>query len=175
VRPTFSVFVGTSLDGFIARPDGALDWLPEGAEPHGYDEFFAGIDTLLIGRKTLDTVLGFDGWPYGDKRVVALSRSPFELPAGRAGAVEWMSGTPAEIAERLGASGARNVYLDGGITVQGFLREGLVDRMTITRVPVLLGSGIPLFGGLPGDVRLRHVATRWYPSGLVQSEYDVVR
>jgi dihydrofolate reductase len=170
---TVSVFVGTSVDGFIARPNGDLDWLPAGGgEPHGYDEFIASVDAIVIGRKTFETVLAFPTWPYGGKRVVVLSSRPVDLSAAK-GVVEQMGGPPAEIVSRLAASGARQLYVDGGITVQRFLRAGLVRRLVITRVPVLIGDGIPLFGSLPGDVRLRHVATRHYPSGLVQSEYDV--
>jgi dihydrofolate reductase len=169
-----SVFVGVSVDGFMARPDGALDFLPkDGGEPHGYDEFMAGIDTLVIGRKTFETVLAYPKWPYGDKRVVVLSRGPLDLLSVQGGRVEQMSGDPAQIAAKLASSGTRSVYVDGGVTIQGFLRAGLIQRLIITRVPVLIGRGIPLFGALPGDVRLRHVATQAYRSGLVKSEYQV--
>ncbi|HEY6302401.1 MAG TPA: dihydrofolate reductase family protein [Terriglobales bacterium] len=172
---TVSVFIGTSVDGFIARPNGDLDFLPEGGgEPHGYDEFMARVDALVIGRKTFETVLSFATWPYGDKRVVVLSSRPVDLSAVRGGVVEQMAGFPAEIVAKLAASGVHNIYVDGGITIQGFLRAGLVQRLIITRVPVLIGDGIPLFGALPRDVRLRHVATQHYPSGLVKSEYQVV-
>lgn len=171
---TVSVFIGTSLDGFIARPDGALDFLPEGGgEPHGYNEFIATVDALVIGRKTFDTVLAFPVWPYGDKRVVVLSSQPLDLSVVRGGVVEQMAGTPAEIVAKLAATGAHHLYVDGGITIQNFLRAGLVDRLTITRVPVLIGEGIPLFGTLPRDQRLRHLATQHYASGLVKSEYEV--
>jgi dihydrofolate reductase len=170
-----AVFVGVSVDGFIARANGALDWLPSDAEPHGYDEFMASVDTIVVGRNTFETVLGFgkDAWPYGAKRVVVLSRRPVDASAA-GGVVEQMSGTPAEIVAGLQASGSRHVYLDGGITVQGFLRAGLVQRLVVTRVPVLIGEGIPLFGAVPQDVKLRHVMTRTFPSGLVQTEYEVV-
>jgi dihydrofolate reductase len=172
-RMKASVFVGTSVDGFIARPDGALDFLPEGGgEPHGYDEFMATVDALVIGRKTYETVLGFGAWAYGAKPVIVLStRALAPAPAGAV--VERMSGEPAEIVGRLAARGIGHVYVDGGITIQRFLRAGLIQRLVVTRVPVLIGSGIPLFGTLPRDVRLRHVATRSYASGLVQSEYAV--
>ena len=171
---TVSVFIGTSLDGFIARPNGDLDFLPpDGGEPHGYNEFIAGVDALVIGRKTFETVLAMSPWPYGNKRVVVLSSEPVDLSAVAGGTVEQMSGSPAEIVSRLAASGAHHLYIDGGITIQGFLRAGLIQRLVITRVPVLIGDGVPLFGTLPRDVRLRHVATRHYPSGLVQSEYQV--
>jgi dihydrofolate reductase len=171
---TVSVFVGASLDGFIARPNGDLDWLPAGGgEPHGYDEFIAGIDAIVIGRNTFEKVLTFGAWPYGDKRVVVLSTRPVDLSAAGAGSVEQMGGPPAEIASKLAATGAQHLYVDGGITIQGFLRAGLVERLIVTRVPVLIGDGIPLFGPLPRDIRLRHVTTRHYPSGLVQSEYHV--
>ena len=171
---TVSVFVGASVDGFIARANGDLDWLPEGGgEPHGYNEFFASVDALVIGRKTFETVLAFEAWPYGDKRVVVLSNRPVDLSAAKGGVVEQMAGTPAEIVSKLAASGAHHLYIDGGITIQEFLRAGLVQRLIITRVPVLIGDGIPLFGALPRDIRLHHVATRHYPSGLVQSEYTI--
>src|SRR5580700_5832103 len=169
-----SVFIGTSLDGFIARPNGDLDFLPPGGgEPHGYDEFIASVDVIVIGRKTFETVLTLGPWPYGDKRVAVLSSRPVDLPAASGGVVEQMAGPPAEIVSRLAASGAHHVYVDGGITIQGFLRAGLIQRLIITRVPVLIGEGIPLFGALPRDIRVRHVATRQYPSGLVSTEYHV--
>lgn len=171
---TVSVFVGTSLDGFIARANGDLDWLPAGGgEPHGYTEFMASVDAIVIGRNTFEKVLTFGGWAYGDKRVVILSSRPVDLSAAVGGVVEQMAGPPAQIVSQLAASGAHHLYVDGGITIQGFLRAGLVQRLIITRVPVLIGEGIPLFGTLPGDMRLIHVATRHYPSGLVQSEYQV--
>ena len=171
---TVSVFIGTSVDGFIARPNGDFDFLPAGGgEPHGYDEFMASVDALVIGRKTFETVLTLAKWPYGDKRVVVLSSRPVDLSAAREGVVEQMAGPPAEIVSKLAASGAHHLYVDGGITIQGFLRAGLVQRLIITRVPVLIGEGIPLFGALPRDVRLHHVATQHYPSGLVKSEYQV--
>lgn len=167
-----SVFIATSLDGFIARPDGALDWLPAGGgEPHGYDEFIATVDAILIGRKTFETVLSFDAWPYGRKPVVVLSRTLSAVTVPEGAVCERMEGSPREIADRLAARGMEHLYVDGGITVQGFLREGLIQRMTITRIPVLLGSGIPLFGPMTGDLRFEHIATRSFPSGMVQSEY----
>jgi dihydrofolate reductase len=171
---TISVFVGVSVDGFMARANGGLDWLPAGGgEPHGYTEFMASVDALVIGRNTFETVLTFNPWPYGDKRVVVLSSRAVDLSAVVGGVVEQMDGTPAQIVARLAASGAHHLYIDGGITIQRFLRAGLVDRMTITRVPVLIGEGIPLFGALLRDIRLRHVATTQYVSGLVKSEYEV--
>ena len=172
---TVSVFIGTSVDGFIARPDGALDFLPAGGgEPHGYDEFIASVDALVIGRKTFETVLAFPTWPYGQKRVVVLSSRPIDLSRVRGGIVEQMGGAPAEIVSKLSAGGAQHLYVDGGITIQRFLRAGLVQRLTITRVPVLIGQGIPLFSTLPHDIRLRHVATQHYSSGLVKTEYSVI-
>jgi dihydrofolate reductase len=171
---TISVFVGTSVDGFIARPNGGLDFLPAGGgEPHGYEEFMASVDALVIGRNTFETVLKFDPWPYGKKRVVVLSSRPVDLSAVCGGVVEQMAGTPAAIISKLAASGAHNLYVDGGITVQRFLSAGLVQRLIITRVPVLIGEGIPLFGRLGRDVQLRHIATQQYAGGLVKSEYQV--
>ena len=168
-----SVFVGTSVDGFIARVNGELDFLPPGGgEPHGYDEFMATVDALVIGRNTFETVLGFDSWAYGSKPVFVLSTRA--LPAVPKGAVvERLSGEPAGILKQLEARGIGHVYVDGGITIQRFLQAGLIQKLTITRVPVLIGTGIPLFAALPRDIVLKHVATRQYASGLVQSEYEV--
>jgi dihydrofolate reductase len=168
-----SVFVGTSVDGFIARRDGALDFLPPGGgEAHGYDEFMASVDALVIGRNTLETVLAFEEWPYGAKPVFVLSTR--DLPALPAGAVvERLAGEPADVVKELEARGVRHAYVDGGITIQRFLQAGLIQTLTITRVPVLIGTGIPLFGALPRDIVLKHVQTRHYASGLVQSEYEV--
>jgi dihydrofolate reductase len=169
-----SVFIGTSVDGFIARPNGDLDFLPlGGGEPHGYDEFIASVDALVIGRNTFETVLAFPAWPYGDKRVVVLSSRSLDLSAVRGGVVEQMAGPPAQIISKLAASGVHHLYVDGGITIQRFLREGLIQRLIITRVPVLIGDGIPLFGMVPRDILLRHIATQHYPSGLVKTEYHV--
>ncbi len=149
----------------------SLDFLPPGGgEPHGYDEFIASVDALVIGRKTFETVLTFDTWPYGEKPVFVLStRALASAPA--AAVVERMSGDPAEIVSKLDARGIRHVYVDGGITIQRFLQAGLIQRLIITRVPVLIGAGIPLFGAIPRDILLKHVGTRQYASGLVQSEY----
>ena len=172
-----SVFCGASVDGFIARRDGALDFLDAGgADPHGYEEFMETVDTVVMGRGTFEVVLSFDSWPF-TKPVVVLSSRPLDLSVAiaRGGAVEQMSGEPAEIVARLAERGAQSLYVDGGVTIQRFLRAGLIDRLVVSRVPVLIGDGIPLFGSLPHDVLLTHVATRWYPGGLVQTEYAVRR
>ena len=169
-----TVFVGTSLDGFLARPNGTFDFLPAGGgEDHGYAAFLSTVDALVIGRNTFDVVRAFDEWPYGEKLVVVLSSRPLDPPAPTGARVARLSGPPAEIVERLSARGLAHLYVDGGITIQRFLESRLIQRLVVTRVPVLIGSGIPLFGALPRDIKLRHVATRTYESGLVQSEYEV--
>jgi dihydrofolate reductase len=168
-----SVFVGTSLDGFIARKDGAFDFLPAGGgEPHGYAEFMASVDALVIGRHTFEIVLAMDPWPYGPKPVFVLSSGPLRgVPQGVP--VERLSGTPNEIVSELSTRGMRHIYVDGGITIQHFLRAGLIDRIIVTRVPVLIGEGIPLFGPVDRDILVEHVATKSFTGGLVQSEYVV--
>ena len=171
-----SVFVGTSLDGFLARADGRFDFLDAGGggEPHGYEEFMATVDALLIGRNTFDIVLPFETWPYGTKPVFVLSHRP--LPPVPAGAVvEKLSGSPASVVKDLEARGLGHIYVDGGLTIQEFLRAGFIDRLIVTRVPVLIGTGIPLFGPVESDIVVRHVATRQYARGLVQSEYELAR
>jgi dihydrofolate reductase len=172
---TASVFVGTSLDGFIARSNDDLDFLPPGGgEPHGYDEFIASVDAIVIGRRTFEKVRSFDEWPYGSKRVIVLSSTALDFSTVD-GVVEQMAGEPAAIVDALAKRGFEHIYVDGGVTIQRFIRAGLIDRLIVTRVPVLIGSGIPLFGTLERDVVLEHVATRSYPSGLVQTEYRIAR
>jgi len=169
-----SVFVGTSVDGFIARADGGLDFLDAaGNEAHGYEEFMATVDALVMGRKTYELVLGFGQWFYGEKPVFVLSTRPIAPPPEGA-IVEQMSGEPTEIVAELESRGIGHIYVDGGVTIQQFLREGLIQRLIVSRVPVLIGKGIPLFGPLERDVVLRHVATRTFSSGLVQTEYEVI-
>ena len=126
-----------------------------------------------MGRNTFEIVLPLQPWPYGDKRIVVLSNRPLDLSITGGGAIEQMAGPPEQIVSQLAARGIQHIYVDGGITIQRFLRAGLIQRLTITRVPVLIGEGIPLFGSLPHDIQLRHIATRHYPSGLVSSEYHV--
>ena len=168
-----SVFVGISVDGFMARTDDRLDFLPAGGgEPHGYDEFMATVDALVIGRRTYEVVLAFAAWPYGKKPVFVLSTRRLAPPPAGA-TVTRVSGAPRRIATQLAARGVRHAYVDGGVTIQRFLRAGLIQRLIVTRVPVLIGTGIALFGRLDHDVRLEHVVTRTYRSGLVQTEYRV--
>lgn len=179
--PTVSVYIATSVDGFIARPDGTLDWLlgaGQGAgEDYGYQGFMASIDVLLLGRKTFATVLSFEHWPYGSRRVVVMSRTPeaVEVPAGLRQTVVVTSAAPRQVLEQLAREGFTHAYLDGGMLIQSFLREGLVDDLTLTRAPVLIGEGVPLFGALPNDVRLHHLATHAYATGFVQTTYTVAR
>lgn len=171
-----SVFCGVSVDGFLARPNHTFDFLDAGGqEPHGYEEFYAGVDVVVIGRNTFEVVRSFGEWPYGNKPVVVLSSRPLDFSSIKGGAVEQMAGEPAEIVTHLTARGFKHAYTDGGITIQRFLAAGLIDRLIITRVPVLIGVGIPLFGQVARDVLLRHVVTRTFNGGLVQSEYEPYR
>ncbi len=168
------VFIATSLDGFIARPDGTLDWLPvpePGGEDFGYATFMSGIDAIVMGRGTFDVVNAMDGsWQYG-KPIVVLTSRPLPSKVTLRDEIVAMSGTPAEIVAACAARGWQQLYIDGGVTIQRFLAEGLIERLIVTRVPVLLGSGLPLFGALPQDVHLEHLRTESYANGLVQSEY----
>lgn len=172
-----SVFIATSLDGYIAREDGSIDWLTAfqgGGEDFGYREFIQTIDAVVMGRGTFETVMGFEGWTPGQPTIVLTSR-PSPVPRHLGALVEMMSGTPAQVVDRLAARGMNHLYVDGGETITRFLRAGLIDEIIVSRIPVLIGSGIPLFGRLDHDVRLRHLSTREYPVGLVQSRYEVLR
>jgi dihydrofolate reductase len=176
-----SVFIATSLDGFIARPDGSIDWLNEAntvvpsGEDCGYDEFMQLIDVLVMGRNTFEQVLSFDAWPYGDRRVVVLSSKPLHLPAHLPATVSPSKEKPTELVRRLSSEGVKHLYVDGGITIQRFLSADLIDDMTITVIPVILGKGRPLFGPLEQDIPLTLVATKAYEFGFVQLKYLVGR
>lgn len=171
-----SIFIAISLDGFIARKDGSIDWLTgaEGidGEDYGYREFMDTVDLLVMGRNTFDTVAAFDAWPYGDTRVMVLTHRPLARPAAAIADVLATSETPEMLYTRLHAEGVGRIYVDGGLTIQQFLAAGLIDDMTITVLPVLLGEGIPLFGPLPGDVRLRLLSSQAYPNGFVQGRWE---
>jgi dihydrofolate reductase len=169
-----TVYIATSLDGFIARENGELDWLHAVAasddEDYGYKAFMQTVDAIVMGRHTYETVRTFNKWPY-EKPVVVLTTRQLTIPPELQDAVELMSGQPTEILARLSARGMHHVYVDGGRTIQKFLEAGAIQRLIITRIPVLIGRGIPLFGSVSRDIHLRHIETRLYRNGLVQSEY----
>ena len=174
-----SVYIATSLDGFIARKDGALDWLneanttvPEG-ENCGFQVFMDSVDTLIMGRKTYEQVLSFGQWPYGKMPIVVLSHNSIVFPPNLPDTVTHSSESPRDLLERLSSEGTKHVYVDGGNTIQGFLSVGLIDEITVTVIPVILGDGIPLFGSLDKDVNLTHVRTTAFDFGFVQTTYLV--
>lgn len=165
-----SVFIATSLDGYIARPDGRLDWLDgvqQPGEDYGYARFSGTVDAVVLGRSTYDTVIGFgpSAWQYGGKRVVVMTRRPAESQHGEG----FFDGTPAELVAKLAAEGHRRVYVDGGRVIQQFLAAGLLDDLTISVIPVVLGAGIPLFAGSEHPLVLDGVES--FASGLVQLKY----
>lgn len=167
-----SVYIASSLDGFIARRDGSLDWLGVvqlAGEDYGYSKFVATVDTLVIGRGTYDVVLGFGAWPYEGKRVVVLTHRPGESRHGE----EFFAGPVSDVAAQLAREGAQRVYVDGGVVVQQFLAAKLIDDLTISVIPVLLGDGIPLFAKSEASLELAGVES--WSSGLVQLRYRVRR
>ena len=175
-----SVYIATSLDGFIARKNGALDWLPgsdgesSDDEDYGFHSFFASIDTLVMGRNTYEQACAFKEWPYHGKRVLVLSRHFPTQPQRLAESVEGTSMAPQALVQHLVTSGATHLYIDGGKTIQSFLQACLIQEITITQIPILLGEGIPLFGPLAQDIKLTHVATQAFATGFVQSKYTVL-
>jgi dihydrofolate reductase len=169
-----AVFIATSLDGYIARPDGSIGWLTERGEQAGdtgYDEFMAPIDTVVMGRSTFEKVLTFGFWPYEGKHVEVLSTTLDPAVDERVIVHRTLDGLVETLADR----GAQRIYADGGKVIQTFLRAGLLDELTITTAPVLIGSGLRLFGDLDQDITLVHNATRTLKAGFVQSDYTVVR
>lgn len=175
---TTHVFIAVSLDGYIARQDGDIGWLLQRDDPtedHGYAAFIADKDWIVMGRGSYEKILTFDEWPY-ERPVLVLSRQLADTPVPVAlkGKVQFSNRAPKEVIDDLAAQNAHRVYIDGGQLIQSFLREGLVADIVITTIPVLLGSGKPLFGSLPHDIDLTLLSSRSFPSGLVQSYYRLM-
>lgn len=178
-RIKVSVFMAKSMDGFIARPDGDVSWLHTGeplpdGDDAGYTSFFGTIDVLVLGRGSFEKVLTFDPWPYGTTPVVVMSSSLTQIPEKLRDSVRIDRSTLEDLLDKLANQGFKHVYLDGGRVIQSFLRADLVDEMTLTTIPVLIGSGIPLFGELEQDVHLKHMRTHAWDNGMVQSTYKVL-
>jgi dihydrofolate reductase len=174
-----SAFIASSLDGFIARENGEVDWLAgddveESNEDYGFQKFMDSVDALVMGRKTFEMVISSGMWAYGPKQVFVLTSTPLQLPEDFSGNVEALSGPPSEVVEKLTARGFKHIYVDGGQTIQGFINSGLIQRIIITSIPILIGTGIPLFGPINQDIRLKHIETQAFESGYVQSVYEVI-
>jgi dihydrofolate reductase len=170
------VYIGTSLDGFIARKDGDIDWLVqfEDSVKDDYAEFISRIDATVMGRGTFEKVLTFPSWPY-EKEVFVLSTRLKQIPDKLKGKATLLSMNPRELLNYLSNEGFSNIYVDGGKVVQGFLKEDCIDELIITKVPVLIGSGIPLLGDLDHDLQFKHVRTKVFSNGLVMSHYERMR
>ncbi|WP_339548188.1 dihydrofolate reductase family protein [Pseudomonas sp. RA_35y_Pfl2_P32] len=175
-----SVFIAASVDGFIARNDGDIEWLhrPEyecsALKGLSYDQFMTTVDAIVMGRKTLDKVLSFPEWPYEHTPVVVLSHGQVALPQTLSGKVDVLAGDPLHIVAHLAAQGLKHLYIDGGQTIQAFLCAGLINEIVITRIPVLLGKGIPLFSQLGDERVLRLIDSSVSENGFVQSRYQVL-
>lgn len=169
-RPRCSVFIATSIDGYIARPDGTFDFLSiveRPGEDYGFAEFFATVDALVVGRNTYETALSFPEWPYAGKRCIVLTHRETESVHGE----QFFAGEPAALVDQLALSGAQRLYVDGGAVIRQFLLGNLIDDVTLSIVPVLLGSGIPLFGSELPEQRLKLESSKAFESGLVQLCY----
>ena len=168
------VYIATSIDGYIATRDGDVEWLHELPNPnnndYGYSEFMANIDALIMGRHTFEKVRTFGKWHY-EKKVFVLSSVLTEVPNELIGKVEFISGPLKDILASVNSQGFNNLYIDGGLVIQSFLAEDLIDELIITRIPILLGGGIPLFGELNKPLRFVHRSTEVYDNALVKSHY----
>ncbi len=169
-----SVYIATSLDGFIARKNGDIDWLSTGGEggDFGYAEFISSIDLIVMGRNTYEKVLTFGGWPY-EKKVIVLTSMDLTVPPEISDKVETLHLAPRELIHELEKRGTKHIYLDGGVTIQRFLRDRLVDEMIITTIPILIGEGAPLFGLLDKDVKLELIKSESFKNGFVQNRYKI--
>jgi dihydrofolate reductase len=168
------VYIGTSLDGFIARKNGDFEWLTEFANEeaiNSYQELISRIDAIVMGRRTFEKVLSFPSWPF-DKKVYVLSSTIKQVPVELINKVSILSSKPSEVLNYLSQKGYSSLYIDGGKVIQEFLKEGLIDELIISKAPILIGSGIPLFGHLDTDIRFKHIRTIVGSNGLVRSFYE---
>jgi dihydrofolate reductase len=175
-----SVFIATSLDGYIARKDGSIDWLDKmnatvtTGEDCGFAKYIESVDVLVMGRNTFEKVLSFGGDWFYSIPVVVLSRNNIEIPEHLSEKVTYQNLAPVELCEFLKSEGYKSVYVDGGNTIARFLKAGLISEMIITQVPVALGKGIPLFDGLTIDMELKLVESRSYEFGFIQNKFEIV-
>ena len=174
------IFLAISLDGFIARNNGEIDWLEkfnsdDPNEDYGFGEFFKRMDCLIMGRKSFEKVLSFEKWPYTGKPVQVLSQTLTSLPVTVSGLAELAPKlTPHELLDYWKRLGWQRIYLDGGEAARTFLEYGLVKQLTLTRIPIILSTGKPLFGNTLPAIFLNHLQTKSFASGLVQSDYEVI-
>ena len=167
------IFIAESLDGFIADVDGNIDWLneiPDSGKTDDFSRFMDSIDVIIMGRRTFETVQSFGLWPY-KKPVIVLSRSIRKLPPEYQDKATVSSDKIKPLMEKLNNKGYRNIYIDGGKVIQNFLDMDIVDKMIITRVPIILGDGIPLFGKLKNKIKFKHTETKTLSNGLTTSTY----
>ena len=175
-NPVIKLYIACSLDGFIARENGNIDWLTEyensSETDYGYSEFYSSIGTVLMGRKTYEQVLGFGVWPYGEKKTYVFTRQ--NEPLRRERNIEFVSGDVGKFVRRLKENTDEDIWLVGGSQlIRAFLEEDLVQDLIIFVVPVILGGGIPLFDRIGKEVRLRMIDTKRYENGLVRLEYKI--
>ena len=172
------VYIATSIDGYIAGPNGNLEWLNNIPNPdksdYGYFDFIKKVDAILMGKNTFQQVLTFGKWPYR-KPVFVLSNSLIEIPENLIGKAEIINGEITKVNKDLNKQGFKNLYIDGGKTIHSFLKEDLIDEMIITIVPILLGDGIPLFHKLDQQLKFKHNKTEIYNNNLVKSHYIRVK
>ena len=168
--PKIVYYVAASLDGYIADMDGGVDWLPQGeSEDYGYADFYAGVDALVMGRRTYDQVLGFGQWPYAGKPVyVFTTHPPDDNPHG----VQFVQDDAVDFVRDVATQYDGTVWLMGGADLaEQFRRAGLIDEYMIHVMPTILGRGVPLFGGDAPPTRLQLVDSRAYDDGIVMLHY----
>jgi len=172
------VYIAQSLDGYISDRNGKLDWLNSIPNPEnidmGYNELTENIDAIIMGRKTFETVCSFNiNWPY-QKPVFVLSRTLKKIPSQYSGKAEIINSSIPDLLADLNQKGYNRLYIDGGKTIQSFLKEGLINELIITTMPILLGGGSKLFSDLPNEIKLEHLRTEVFLNQVVQSHYKLI-
>lgn len=181
-----SVFIATSVDGFIAKKDGSVDWLHTAGNPDvdmgsqadmGMNAYISSVDCMIMGRKCMDVISSMnltpEQWPYGDIKIIVLSNTIKEAPTNMKDKVEMYSGDLKALVSRLENDGYKHAYIDGGTTIQAFINLKLINEITITKTPVLLGEGKPLFGKTFKDIKLEKAHAVAFPNDFIQLKYKV--
>ncbi|KTC64958.1 dihydrofolate reductase (plasmid) [Legionella adelaidensis] len=177
--PKLSIFIAISLDGYIARHDGSIDWLIEAnhlappGEDCGYKAFISTVDLMIMGRHSFEKVLSFNEWPYGNLPIIVLTSGSIDVPEHLEPFVSISNKKPHDLYQELEEKNFQHIYIDGGITIQQFLHAGLINEVTLTLIPILIGTGKRLFGDLDQDIELNHIATTSYLGGFVQIKYQI--
>ncbi|MEH6593769.1 MAG: dihydrofolate reductase family protein [Halioglobus sp.] len=184
-----SVYIATSVDGYIATQDGSVEWLENAGNPEsgdrepvgdaGFSAYIASVDCMIMGRKCMEKIASFEltpeQWPYGDMPIFVLSNTVKSPPESLGNRVRMYSGDLSALTDQLASDGYNHAYIDGGATITSFIKHGLLDEICVTQIPVLLGGGLPLFGDIERQIKLENAEATVFSNDFIQWKYRICR